>query len=154
MAEKAKILNDMAAFTCPKCIKTKIVNVSKYLYADQPINVKCKCPCGHSFSVFLDRRQFSRENLDLPGEYILYADGKAYFRGQMKVTDLSASGLRITLPEKAKFEIGDQFMISFHLDDEDGSLIEKEVIVRNIHNLNVGIEFRSVDEMNRMLYVG
>ena len=154
MVERAKILNDMAAFTCPKCIKTKIVNVSKYLYENQQINVRCKCPCGNSFTVFLDRRQFSREDIQLPGIYILYSDGRESLRGQMIVSDISASGLKITLPERRDFEVGDLFMVVFNLDDKDRSLIKKEVIVRNIHCLDIGIEFHSVDEMNKVLYVG
>jgi c-di-GMP-binding flagellar brake protein YcgR len=154
MAEKAKILNDMAAFTCPKCVKTKIVNVSKYLYANQQINVRCKCPCGNTFTVFLDRRQFSREEIQLPGIYILYSDGKETLRGQMVVSDISASGLKLTIPERRHFEIGDLFLVVFNLDDQDRSLIKKEVIVRNIHHPSLGIEFRSVDEMNKVLYIG
>ncbi len=55
--ETIYILDDKATFVCPKCEKAKTADVSKYKFVDAEIKVNCKCPCGHRYTVLLDRRQ-------------------------------------------------------------------------------------------------
>ena len=47
MSEKVYMSSTkMATFICPKCQKSKTVNVSKYADLDKKVKVSVKCPCG------------------------------------------------------------------------------------------------------------
>ncbi len=139
--------NDMATFSCPQCSKTKTANVSRYKNIEKAVRVKCKCPCGHSYTVLLERRKHIRKNLELAGAYISEKGGE---RGSMVVIDLSRSGVRIKLNMTANIEIGDKLMLEFNLDDQQQSLISKEIIVRSINDLLIGAEFLSKEHFDKL----
>ncbi len=141
MVQKVKIINDMATFMCPECIKAKTVNVSNYKSKDIALTVKCKCPCGHTFTVLLDRRQCNRQNFDANGIFIRYQDGKEVAREIMAISDLSYSGLKFSLNKQRDFRIGEKILVVIKLDDNKNTTIKKEVIVRTMNDLNVGGEF-------------
>jgi len=59
----------------------------------------------------------------------------------MTITDLSRSGLRIKLNFPQKLEPGDKLDLEFTLDDKLRSVVKKEVIVRSVKDLSIGLEF-------------
>ncbi len=139
--------NDMATFKCPACNKTKTTNVSRYKSIKKAVRVKLNCPCGHSYTVLLERRKHIRKNLQLPGALVTLKDGK---RGAMVITDLSRSGVHIKLNIKTDINVGDKLMLEFTLDDTQRSQITKEVIVRSIRDLDIGAEFISKDHYDKL----
>lgn len=135
--------DDIATFICPKCGRTKNQDVSKYKQITKAVRIKCKCPCGHSHIVILERRKFKRRKTRIPGEYIW---GKLKKRDKMIIKDLSCIGLRFEQIEVRDIKVGDTLTVEFKLDEtDDSTLIKKEVIVKNVSGRDIGAAFSSLD---------
>lgn len=159
MTEKVFINNSgMATFVCPKCQKTKITNVARYQKTEKAVKVNCRCSCGHQYSVLLERRKFYRRTTDLPGSYLhkktelpgTYKIPWTEDKGRMTVTDISRSGLKLKLNVERDFKPGDKLFVEFNLDNQDHSLIEKHVIVRNVRGCSVGVEFVTIEPFGQL----
>lgn len=154
MAEKVFISkNNTANLICPKCETSKTENISEYLNAKEPVQLKHQCRCGYLHTVLLERRERYRKTVNLSGEYdVAFSTGQSA-RGPMTVKDISRAGLSFLVneDEKQNFVVGDKLLIKFHLDDNQKTLIRKEVIVRNIRGPKIGVEFSSVDLYDRAL---
>jgi hypothetical protein len=70
LVEKTKIVDGNAMFVCPECFKAKTVDVSKQADKGGSLKVNCKCPCGHSYTVMLDKRKHDRVVITLPGIFV------------------------------------------------------------------------------------
>jgi hypothetical protein len=152
MTEKVFITADnKATFACPNCEKTKTVDISQYKNFNKAIRIKLKCSCGHSHTVFLERRKHYRKETNFPGEYIQIGSGEKKGSGMMTVKNLSRSGMKIQLNVTPNLKVGDRLMVLFHLDDKNKSLIRKETIVRNINDSFIGVQFCRVDEYDKIL---
>lgn len=152
MSEKVFITNQqMATFVCPKCSKSKTVNVSKYVNLDKLVKVNVKCPCGHAYTSILEKRKQYRKETNLPGSYIHSAGDKPANRGLMTVKDVSATGLKLKPNVAQNFAIGDHMQVEFHLDDRNRTLIKKRVIVRNLNVPFVGVEFEPTEAHEKAL---
>ena len=146
MVVKAYINNDQTAtFVCPQCQKPLIKNVSKYVALDEQVRLKVKCSCGHQFKAVLEKRKKFRKSTTLDGRYkysVKTPDNRSTeVTGRMTVTDLSFTGLRVKLPIAPRFAVGDKLTVEFKLDDQNQTLVSKEVIVQNITGLYAGFEF-------------
>lgn len=134
--------DNMATFVCPKCEKAKTVDVSQYKNINKAVRVKCRCTCRHTYTVLLERRKHFRKKTKLFGQYYF---GSPKNRGLMTVTDISRTGLKFEVSVTPHFKIGDTLFVDFELDDSHKTLIKKEVIVRSINGLRIGVEFRYLD---------
>lgn len=159
-----------ADIRCSKCLKNRSVDMSKYKDMDRAIRFKTKCRCGHSDTVFLNRRDKFRKNTDFFGIYTNMSSGKGGQKGEMTVLDVSRAGLRMEIShvklkvkehdvsvvtgEQASFEhkikkpvdeinIGDKLLVEFRLDDTKKTLIKKEVLIRWMKMPYIGVEFSS-----------
>ena len=141
----------MATFICPKCQKSKTVNVSKYATLDKIVNVKVTCPCGYGYTSILEKRKEYRKAANLPGAFIHLIDGLQAGSGLMKVRDLSTSGLKIHINTQHHCTVGDVIQVEFSLDDSHRTLIKKKVIVRNIVGQNIGTEFAPTEVLDKAL---
>jgi hypothetical protein len=150
MATRAKVIKNKVTFLCPECFKGKTMDVSKYKPSDLPTKAKCKCSCGHSFTSLIEKRQYSRKGITLPGVYIRYSKGQEEARGQMLVEDLSVSGIKFSMNDRRTIGVGDKLEVIFNLDDQENSLVEAEVIIRHIYDLTIGAEFFSEDQREVM----
>ncbi len=148
-----RIIEGMATFACPECKKEKTADVSKYKTTDKIIKVGCKCPCGHSFTVSLDRRESIRKDVVISGVYILLLNGKEIHRDQMAVMDVSKSGLKIKLFKERKIEIGDRLIVKFNLNDDAKTYIQKEVVAKYVSDLQIGVEFCSSSGIEEDLFL-
>ena len=139
-----------AGFTCPKCSKVRVMDVSQFKNVNKPvIKVKCKCPCGHKYSVLLERRREIRKEVNLSGKY--YTTQREYeLKGTIVVKDLSRSGLRFQLKMPQEFKIGETLMLEFTLNDRESSLIKRKVIVRSQHGASVGTSFESKEHFDKL----
>jgi len=160
--------DNTADFICPVCDKHKTLDVSKYKNIRRSVLLKYKCQCGHSFSVFLERRQGGhRKETDLFGTYKCFFWGQGARTGRMVVIDVSLSGMRFKLrqtdsniiqhspstgteefvgtkgPTDADLNVDDTVWAEFHLDDRKKSLIKQETMIRWINDPYVGVEFTS-----------
>lgn len=142
MAQKVFITSkNTATFVCPECGNSTIADVTKYAALSNAVNVKCKCNCGNTFTVTLEKRRQYRKTSDLPGYYYHLMPNGETDKGIMRVVDISSNGLKLKLNVERKFKGGDKLRVEFHLDDKRHTFIEKEVIVRNVHQNLVGTSF-------------
>ncbi len=147
--------DDTAAITCPKCQKTLIKDVSKYTEADNMIKLKARCPCGNSFTVFLERRKQYRKTAQLRGTY-LYTPSHGPSRsgqhwGSMLVTDISRTGIRMRVNVQPRFKVGDKITVEFNLDDANNSLIKRDVIVQHIKGMEVGATYAMAQSYDNII---
>ncbi|RJP75490.1 MAG: PilZ domain-containing protein [Desulfobacteraceae bacterium] len=148
MTEKVFIgSNDMATFKCPECMRTKTASVSRFRNIRKAVHVKCKCPCGHTYSALLERRKHIRKDTHFAGIFI-HENGVD--RGTMDILDLSRSGLKIKTNFKTDVKVGDKMKLEFILDDKQHSKVSKEVIVRSINGLYLGTEFVSLEHYDKL----
>ncbi len=134
-----------ATFVCPQCGNVTTADVSKYATIDKQVTVKCRCNCGHNFEVSLEKRRQYRKATDLPGIYYYRANRGDVNKGNMRVVDISAKGLKLKLNIERKFEVGESLRVEFHLDDKRRTFVDKEVIVRNVKKNLVGTSFAQTE---------
>ena len=145
--------DNTGTFICPKCQKTCVRDLSKYMTGKTNVRLKAKCACGHSYVVFLEKRKKFRKSAQLPGKFKTSAggDGSPDTAGTLTVKDLSYSGMRVELGVPPKFAVGDSLYVEFQLDDARRSQIRKKVIVKNIEGRDVGLAFASLQNHDSAL---
>ncbi len=146
MNEKVYInKDDSATFVCPQCQRSKTVDVSHYIKAPRPVQVKCRCTCGHAYAVLLERRRHYRKPAGLPGVYTHLTGGKQIDHGPMNVIDVSRNGLKLQLVSGAQgnFQVGEKLLVEFQLNDQTKSHLKKEVVVKTVNRQFIGTEFIS-----------
>jgi hypothetical protein len=147
MEENRAFLHDdrTAVFRCPKCNKTKTVDVSQYSDMDRFIRFTARCSCGHSFKVVLERRKHFRKKVKLPGKCAMK---NGSHERSVVVKDLSRQGLGFRVWERAPFKPGDLLTIEFKLDNDKQTVIRKDIVVQLVSGETVGAEFHSTDPYN------
>jgi hypothetical protein len=152
MTEKVYIASTkMATFVCPKCQKSKTVNVSKYAALDKNVKVSVRCPCGFAYVSILEKRKRYRKETNLPGSYSRYVDGKQLGGGLMIVKDLSIIGMKLQIDAENDCEVGDIIQVEFHTDDAQRAFIKKKVIIRSINGPTFGTEFAPTEGIDKAL---
>ncbi len=140
--------DNTACFVCPACNKAKILDISKYDYLKRAYIIKCKCPCGHVYSVKLEKRQYYRKKINVYGKYtkIRFNDKtKRYERqhkGTVLIKSISRTGIRMSrLETKSDLKVGDKLLLEFRIDDAKGTLIKKTASIVWIKHTDIGAEF-------------
>ena len=152
MMEKVYITSrQMATFVCPKCQKSKTVDVSQYANLDKIIKVNVKCPCGYGYTSILEKRKKYRKETNLHGSYARIVDGKEVGSGLITVKDLSTTGMKLQINGNHGCAEGDVLKVEFHLDDAQRSLIRKKVIIRNVGGKEIGTEFAPTEAVDKAL---
>jgi hypothetical protein len=154
MTEKVFIYKDnKAIIICPKCEKSKAIDVSEELGSKYLVQLQHKCSCGYLVIVLLERRKRHRKITNLKGAYRCLVSEKREAKGSMTIQDITRAGLSFMLHESAsqKLNMGDNLLFEFHLDDKSRSLIKKEGLISNMRGPYIGVEFSSVDLYDRAL---
>ena len=152
MTEKVYISSTkMATFVCPKCHKSKTVNVSEYADLDKKVKVSVRCPCGHAYISLLEKRKRYRKETNLPGSYSRLFNGKQMDGGLMIVRDLSTIGMKLQIDADNNLDVGDVIQVEFYTDDAQRAFIKKKVIIRSINGPIIGTEFASTEGIDRAL---
>ena len=140
-----------ATFICPECKKNKTVDVSDYIKLGKKIFVDAKCPCGNKFRAFLNKRTQFRKETNLMGTYSNISQSNQASVREMKVCDLSMTGMKLKLNTDKNLSIGDILSIEFFLDDIHRSFIKKTVIVQNTRPPYIGVEFKQGEDIGKAL---
>jgi hypothetical protein len=141
--QRVFINNDnMALFICSNCERTIVMDVAKHKDIDRAVVIEHKCECGHYSRVLLERRKFSRGEVNISGKYALTGEDN---KKTMTVKDLSRAGLKFEIHEETDIKIGDRLTAEFYLNN---TLVKKDVFVRKIFGRNIGAEFCSRDPEN------
>jgi len=147
--------DNTATLMCPNCQKTRIVDVSKYMRPDAPSKLKAKCKCGHSYAVSLEKRKYFRKETQLEGIYRYTVSNSvvssAEVQGRLMVVNISKTGMRLKLNSMPRFQVGDLINVEFRLDDSKKSLISRNVYVRNMKGLFIGVEYASQPSLDSAL---
>ena len=129
---------NLATFLCPQCQKSFKKDLTTLISKNNKIRFICKCPCGYSFPVLLERRMYNRKNTDLGGAFI---HDKKKIRGAINIKNVSLGGLGFELTSNYLLSTGDIVLVRFNLDDVFNTLITKEALIRKMINWFVGAEF-------------
>jgi hypothetical protein len=154
MTEKVFIYKDnQAIIICPKCEKSKAIDVSEELGSKYLVRLQHKCSCGYLVIVLLERRKRHRKITNLKGVYSGLVSEEKEAKGSMTIQDITRAGLSFMLDERQsqKLNMGDNLLLEFHLDDKSRSLIKKEGLISNMRGPYIGVEFSSVDLYDRAL---
>ena len=126
------------SFTCPYCQHTYRISVA-HLQGEKH-SITARCACEERFELKLNFRQFYRKQVKLIGEVKNVSTGSPYWQA-ITILDLSMSGLRFKLIGQKDIKEGHRLQVLITLDDQQGSLIDKEARVVNIRNDCYGCEF-------------
>ena len=131
-----------AVISCPHCGRQKTLQVDSFKVHKSKL--KIKCGCKNIFTVNLEFRTRVRKRTNLRGSYVNHS--QKGLRGDIKVINISVSGLEFTCLEAQSFKVDDELTLEFTLDDEHRDEISKEAVVRNVHTKSVGCEFAGSGE--------
>jgi hypothetical protein len=139
--------NNEITIICSQCGKLK-----KHMLNNVSITgkrLKIKCGCGHVFSALIEGRRHYRKRVTLSGtcrgvDALTPAEG-------MVVENISSCGITFRTQWRNQFKIGDILRVSFVLDNLRRTEISKTVMVRNVREHFVGVEFCQPDEPNAIL---
>ncbi len=140
--------DNSATFTCPRCKKMRTVNISDYAGLDKAVKIKVRCGCGHRYPAMLEKRRQFRREVAFPGTYTRIVNGRSMDSGSMVVKDVSRTGLKIRVPDAHRLNAGDTLEVVFHLDDPKKSQIQKQVVIRKIEGVDLGVQFLSIEAGN------
>jgi hypothetical protein len=162
--------NNRVTIVCPRCGKSKDIDVTPYLTARKTaqitLRLKCSaCDCGHKscqdcieynctngnvFAIQLERRKFYRKKVLLTGTLFDIEDRKH----PVKILDLSRTGLKMSIHGIKNITPGQKLKASFILDDAKESKVYKEFIVRKAAEKTITGEFidtQSFDHYDKMI---
>ncbi len=140
--------DDTATFSCPHCKKMRTVNIADYAGLDKAVKINVRCGCGHRYPAMLERRRQFRREVAFPGTYARIVNGRAMDSGSMVVKDVSRTGLKIRVPSARHLNSGDTLKVVFRLDDPKKSQIQKQVVIRKIEGVDLGVQFISIEAGN------
>ena len=148
--------SNKATFVCPKCNKSKTVDVSKYKHVQKRIKVKSRCICGYSWASLLDKRKFYRLETDIPCACSKSGIISSFKNISMKIVDLSPGGLKLESDNKEKDRAHANFFktpfnVSFHLGENKEDHIKKTVHPIRITQNHVCAEFDELERGNSTL---
>ena len=129
--------NGLAAITCPNCGITKQVPVADYRGSKQTLKIRCHCQ--QTFLVQLEFRQFHRKYTELNGMYEIIADSGG---GRAAIKDLSKNGIGFMVSGVHNVRVGQNLVLSFSLDDQKQTPLQKRAVVRSVNKNRIGCEFK------------
>ena len=121
---------------CPKCAFTKEIDVTSFKNTLK--SLKAKCRCGEVFRFTIEFRKHYRKKVRLAGEYRIKGKGK---KGEIIVEDLSMNGIQFVNIGSHQISIDDTLEVTFKLDNQMRSEINKLVKVIWVKDKIVGAEF-------------
>lgn len=140
-----------ATFTCPNCIKSVTLKVSKYTKLNNRTKVRSKCRCGCTWTSILERRKHYRMAVDIPCICSQVGTREVSESRAMRVVDLSSSGVKIKpypnrIIKTADYFFNDPMRLDFNLKDRDGTYIQKTAYAKHICEDCIGAEFVDSDQ--------
>ncbi|MFH2093814.1 MAG: hypothetical protein ABIJ31_15750 [Pseudomonadota bacterium] len=139
---------DTAHFSCPKCHKEKIMQLSEYNIRRQRTQVNCKCRCGHTYTVILEKTIESIHQTQLLGTFI--SKGSIRCSGKMIIKKLNSKGIMLQTNIEQNILPGLKLFLEFVLDDAKQSIVKKEVVVKAKKGKYLSAEFLSKDHYDNL----
>lgn len=132
--------NGKASIVCQKCGIEHLINPKDDALLRGLFWLRCKC--GHTSLCRIEQRRHFRKKVDLKGTYINRRTGVEDYT---LIEDISLGGISL-VPFKGKHPIveGDILNVVFNLDDEQRTVINRMVRVKNVYPEKVGCEFLEI----------
>lgn len=145
-------LNDHGegTFICPACDKAIIKDLNEFVEAELAVRLRCKCSCGNTYRVLVERRQHFRKAVNLVGMFLFQKSKTSTIKGMIRVRDISQSGVQFTVSSLPEFDVGDKLIIDFTLDDRERSQIRERGIVQRIRSSVIGLKFETTDHYGKL----
>jgi hypothetical protein len=134
-----------ATFLCKNCGNRVIRDLSRLLYAQAAIRVKCKCKCGNVFRVLVERRRNRRKIVNLLGICHYLSDSGQTQKRLIKVLDISPTGLQFSINDVPGFNVGDKVFADFRLDDRNYTEIKVKGAIKRMRSKKAGMEFIAIE---------
>ena len=134
-------------FACPSCNKKKAMRIPTNTGTQPSPFLRCRCGCGHPFSVTLERRKHPRKEVDLSGRYMSLLRDQ---HGLVQILDISRAGLLMEFEVPSILDKGNLIFVEFELDDEKRSLIHMEVEICSVNGKRMGGIFTSDDHQDQL----
>jgi hypothetical protein len=129
--------DNTAVLTCTHCGIQKVVVAD--LFMGRKHKIKVKCSCQKVFIVNLEFRNRVRKQVYLRGTYINHSQKDS--SGHLIIQNISVTGLAFSTLDGRDFNVGDELIVELTLDDEYGTEMKKEVIVRSVGQNSTRCEF-------------
>ena len=155
--------DNKATIVCPGCGRTKVIDVTRYLKKNSPVKIKLRFTCrycerkhktsqnpkaggsaAYTHVITLERRKFYRKTVSLPGTFTDQRGKK----GDILIVDLSRTGLKFKLEYPWPLTLEQPILLKFHLDNPAKPLITKDARIKKIQDLQVSVEFSSVNSFS------
>ena len=159
MSESVPIREDnRATFTCPKCGRSKTIDIPDYRALGGRVKVRYTFSCPRSSGASggegekgfcasgiaqLERRRYPRKPVRLSGA-IRTGDGE----NPVTLLDISRAGVRFSLSRAETLKTGERLELTFYLDNRRRTRLRKEIFIRGVDGLTVGSEYCGFDEEN------
>jgi len=127
-----------AEFVCTICGQTVSFPLAERIRTSTPVRMRCRCECGASHVVYVEKRISGRKAVTIPGWFSCGNGG-----APMTVRNLSRTGLMFEVEELSGIELGQRVVVRFDLTTVETTHVEKDVTVRCTSEHNVGGEFSS-----------
>lgn len=132
---------DTARFACPQCNRKKNMQLSEYNIHRKATRVKCRCRCGHTYLVTLEKITESIRDTQLLGTF--NTSGGIKCSGKMIIKKLNSKGLMLKTNIEQNIWPGLRLFLEFVLDDAKQSIVQKEVVVKAKKGKYLSAEFTS-----------
>lgn len=147
-------LNEPVQLTCEQCGRSKKVPLE--VFHDRTKPLKVQCPCGTAFRVAIVVRKFYRKQTRLYGVYVKRGvmTANVMEQGRMVIQDLSRTGVGLQTLAKHTLSPDDVVALTFTLDDQQQTPIQRTARVKRVSGLFIGAEWIDQDAYtteNRML---
>ncbi len=139
---------DTARFACPECNREKNMQLSQYSIKKHTTKVKCKCRCGHTYLVVLEKKIESIQDTQLLGTYL--SKGGIKCSGKMIIKRLNSKGILIRTNIEQSILPGLKLFLEFVLDDAKQSIVKKEVVVKAKKGKYLSAEFTSEEHYDNL----
>ncbi len=125
----------MATLKCPNCNNVKKIDASSYLFSKKPFKATCKC--GMVFYGRFEFRTHFRKKVRLAGHY---RRPSTKIKGDILVENISLRGVGFTCMDPHDLKAGENFEITFWLDNPKSSKIELRMVVKHVSGRHIGAE--------------
>jgi hypothetical protein len=128
--------NDEARIICDRCGFVQQTNVESF---DLNRFYRVVCHCGNTFRIAIEKRAAKRVATHLEGIYAKVDN--SYVSGKMVVENLSFFGIGCKAERQDDIQVDDVLRMKFTLDDEQQSVVVKEVLIKWVYEDTMGGEF-------------
>lgn len=111
-------------FRCGKHHPTAIEDIR----ATHTFRITCNCGQPYQFGG-RERRRYTRKSVQLAGSLLDIETRECL--DAITISNLSVSGLSLTTQQQP-MQVDNKFIILFHLDDDDQTLMEESIVIRNL----------------------